>query len=139
MQSVAPVYVALQRSRLLPLLLAAAHVLAALAVLLSSFAGWIAAVLLLLIGASYVHSRNLLVPEGLLLIGDGRFEKVGCGGTALNLDQSSTLLGSLVVMRYRDGTTMQSLVLWSDCFVQADDWRRFRRWFIWNANAEIKD
>jgi hypothetical protein len=139
MQSVAPVYVALQPSRRLPLLIACAHLLAAVAVVLASVPAWLAAIILLLIGASYARSRNQPLPEGLLLIGDGRFEKVGTGGTALNLHQSSALLGSLVVMRYRDELTMDSLVLWSDCFVQADDWRRFRRWFIWNANASIRN
>jgi hypothetical protein len=139
MQSVAPVFVALQSSRQLPVLLAFAHVLSAIAVLLSSIPGWLAGILLLVIGASYAHSRNLPRPEALLLMGDGRFEKVGTGGTALNLHSSSALLGSLVVMRYRDDGAMHSLVLLSDCFVQADDWRRFRRWLIWNANASIRD
>lgn len=133
MQPVIPVSIPLRPSRLLTVAVAAFHAVASLAVLLAALPGWGAVLLLFAIGASSARLRQFQVPEALVLRGNRQFIKVGAGETAHEVDRSSSLLGAMIVLRFRDDDKLRSLVLFPDSFVHAEDARRFRRWFIWQA------
>lgn len=139
MQPVAPVSIPLRTSRLLTFGIAAAHAVAALAVLSTALPGWSAALLLLAIGASFAWIRQVQVPEALVLRGNRQFIKVGAGETAHEMDRSSSMLGALIVLRFRDEGRLRSLVLLPDSFLYAGDMRRFRRWFVWQAGETASD
>lgn len=95
--------------------------------------------LLLVIGASFARVRRFEAPKTLVLRGNRQFMKVGAGETAHEVDRSSSLLGAMIVLRFRDEGRLRSLVLLPDSFVDAEDMRRFRRWFIWQAGEAASD
>lgn len=55
------------------------------------------------------------------------------------MDRSSSLLGVLIVLRFRDEGRLRSLVLLPDSFLHVGDMRRFRRWFVWQAGETASD
>lgn len=125
----------LRPSRILTLALVAAHAAAAVAVLAATIPNELAAILLLLIGASAARQRRLDFPTHLSLHSNGRFSFAnGTGETmpAIAVDPSSTLIGPLVVLRYTLGGRLLSTVLVADCFSSIDDRRGFCRWFRWS-------
>lgn len=135
MPPVIPVSIPLRPSRLLTGGIATSHTVVALAVLWAALPGWSAALLLFVIGASFARLRQFQVPEALVLRGNRQFIKVGAGGTAHEVDCSSSLLAGMIVLRFRDEGRLRSLVLLPDSFADAEDARRFRRWFIWQASG----
>ncbi len=135
MPPVTPISILLRPSRLLTVAVAAFHAVASLAVLLAALPGWGAALLLFAIGASFARLRQFQVPEALVLRGNRQFIKVGAGETAHDVDCSSSMLAGMLVLRFRDDDKLRSLVLLPDSFVHAEDVRRFRRWFIWQASG----
>ncbi len=116
---------------------AVAHGTAGVAVLAASLPVGVKILMLVALGVSSRRLWQLAVPEMLVLYGDGRFLKVGAGDTALELVPGSTMLASLLVLRYREEGRLRSLVLLADSFVCADDARRFRRWLAWQADNRL--
>lgn len=139
MQPVASIPIALRPSRRIEALLAFAYSAALFGILLAQLPLWLMASLLVCLGVPCIRRirhRRLDCPAGLMLYGDGRFVKVGAGETALQLDATSTSLGPLIILRYRENGRMRSLVLFQDSFAEADDLRRFRRWYLCQARPE---
>ncbi|MDP1734127.1 MAG: hypothetical protein Q8L44_07160 [Sulfuritalea sp.] len=136
MKAVAPLSVSLKPSRHLLLLQSLAHVAAAGAVLAATLPSWLAAILLLSVGASLAYSRRASPVETLILRGDGRFEKVGAGDTASELivHPHTLVLSFLVVLLYRQEGRLRALTLLPDSLA-AEDFRQLRLWLRWRSAA----
>ena len=136
MKPVAPVSVSVRPSRRLLLVQLTAHVVSAGAVLAANLPSWLAAVLLILIGASLARVRRTSPAETLLLRGDGRIEKVGAGDTACELivHPHTLVLSFLVVLLYRQQGRLRSLTLLGDS-LEAEDFRQLRLWLRWRSTA----
>jgi toxin CptA len=136
MPSDATLSIPLRPSRRLAAALAVAHLVAAAAVLLAALPGWLAALLLLAVGASLARSRLAGVVAVLRLGRDGGFETVGADGTAMaaEVDAQTLVLGWLVVLVYRVEGRRRALVLPGDA-LDAEDARRLRVWLRWRAAA----
>jgi toxin CptA len=136
MKPVAPLSVSIQPSRRLLLIQSLAHVAAASAVLTATLSSWLAAVLLLLIGASLACLRRTLPVEGLVLRGDGGLEIVGADGTASEVvvHPHTLVLSFLVVLLYRQGGRLRSLTVLADSLA-AEDFRQLRLWLRWRSSA----
>ncbi len=129
-------------SRRFVALFATAHVAAAIAVIAANIPTALAAILLLLIGASAARQRRQFFSHQLYLFADGRFaiaaDDTGQLGGRLEADVSSTAFGSWLILRYADGGrmgTMATLILARDSFASENDYRRSRRWFRWQSVA----
>jgi hypothetical protein len=136
MKAVAPLSVSLKPSRRLLLIQTVAHVVAAAAVLAASLPPWLAAVFLILIGASLARLRRTSPVEILLLRGDGRLEKVGVGDTACELivHPHTLVLSFLVVLLYRQEGRLRALTLLADSLA-TEDFRQLRLWLRWRSAA----
>ncbi len=136
MKPVAPLSVAIKPSRRLLVIQSAAHVAAVAAVLASTVPPWLAAVLLLSIGASLARLRRTLSAGSLVLHGDGRLETVGADGTASEavVHPHTLVLSFLVVLLYRQDGRLRSLALLGDSLA-AEDFRQLRLWLRWRSGA----
>jgi hypothetical protein len=136
MKAVAPLSVSLKPSRRLLLIQSLAHAVAAVAVLAATIPSWLAAVLLLLIGASLARARLVTPVATLLLRGDGRLETVGADGTAseATVHPHTLILSFLVVVLYRQDGGLRSLTLLADSLT-AEDFRQLRLWLNWRSAA----
>jgi toxin CptA len=136
MKAVAPLSVSLKPSRRLLLIQSLAHAVAAAAVLAATIPSWLAAVLLLLIGASLARMRLVAPVAALLLRGDGRLETVGADGTASEaaVHPHTLVLSFLVVVLYRQDGRLRSLTLLADSLA-AEDFRQLRLWLNWRSTA----
>jgi toxin CptA len=136
MKAIASLSVSLKPSQHLLLIQSLAHAVAAGAVLTATLPAWLAAVLLLLIGASLARVRRVSPVETLLLSGDGRFETVGAGGTASEaiVHPHTLVLSFLVVLLYREEGRLRSMTLLRDSLT-AEDFRQLRLWLRWRSTA----
>ena len=136
MKAVAPLSVSPKPSRRLLLIQSLAHAVAAAAVLAATIPSWLAAVLLLLIGASLARMRLVAPVAALLLRGDGRLETVGADGTASEaaVHPHTLVLSFLVVVLYRQDGRLRSLTLLADSLA-AEDFRQLRLWLNWRSTA----
>ena len=136
MKAIASLSVSLKPSQHLLLIQSLAHAVAAGAVLTATLPAWLAAVLLLLIGASLARVRRVSPVETLLLSGDGRLETVGAGGTASEaiVHPHTLVLSFLVVLLYREEGRLRSMTLLRDSLT-AEDFRQLRLWLRWRATA----
>ena len=136
MKAVAPLSVSPKPSRRLLLIQSLAHAVAAAAVLAATIPSWLAAVLLLLIGASLARMRLVAPVAALLLRGDGRLETVGADGTASEaaVHPHTLVLSFLVVVLYRQDGRLRSLTLLADSLA-AEDFRQLRLWLSWRSTA----
>jgi len=136
MKQVAPLSVSIRPSRRLLLIQSAAHVVAAVAVLAAILPAWLAAVLLILIGASLARQRATPPVATLILRGDGRLETVGADGTATEVvvHPHTLVLSFLVVLLYRQQGRLRSLTLLADSLA-AEDYRQLRLWLRWRSTA----
>ncbi|KAF0165008.1 MAG: hypothetical protein FD157_1689 [Rhodocyclaceae bacterium] len=136
MKPVAPLSVSIRPSRRLLLIQLTAHVVAAGAVLAATVPSWLAAVLLLLIGASLARLRAVSPVASLVLRGDGRLETVGADGTATEVvvHPHTFVLSFLVVLLYRQQGRLRSLTLLADSLA-AEDYRQLRLWLRWRSTA----
>ena len=125
------VLIPIRPSRVISLALVFAHVAAAISVLVAGIPSWLAAILLVAVGASAARQRRRTLPEHIVLHPDGRFALSNDKGAAMAADSSSAVLGSLVVLRYRKDSHMQTTLLAHDCFTSDEDVRLFHRWFRW--------
>ena len=133
---VAPRSVSIKPSRRLLVIQSAAHVLAVAAVLASTVPPWLAAVLLLSIGASLARLRRISRVDGLILHGDGRLEAVGADGTVNEalVHPHTLVLSFLVVLLHRQQGRSQSVTLLGDS-VAPEDFRQLRLWLRWRSTA----
>ena len=138
MKPVATLSVSIKPSRRLLLVQLLAHAAAAGAVLASAIAPWIAAVLLLLVGASLARQRAITPVAALLLRGDGRCETVGADGTASEavIHPHTLVLAFLIVLLYRQDGRLRSLTLLGDS-LPAEDFRQLRLWLRWRSSAAV--
>jgi len=136
MNAVAPLSVPIKPSRRLLLIQSLAHAVAAGAVLAATVPSWLAAILLLAIGASLARARRATPVQTLLLRGDGQLETVGAGGTANEaMVHSHTLvLSFLIVLLYRQQGRLRSLTLLGDSLA-VEDFRQLRLWLRWRSTA----
>ncbi|MCX7146606.1 MAG: hypothetical protein NT042_10490 [Sulfuritalea sp.] len=136
MKPVALLSVSLKPSRRLLLIQSLAHAVAAAAVLAATIPSWLAALLLLLIGASLARGRLVAPVAALLLSGDGRLETVGADGTAneATVHPHTLVLSFLVVVLYRQDGRLRSLTLLADSLT-AEDFRQLRLWLNWRSTA----
>ncbi len=127
------VSIPIQPSRVISLALVVAHVGAAISVLVAGIPSWLAAILLVAVGASAARQRHRELADHIVLHPDGRFVLSNGKDAAMVADSSSTVIGSLVVLRYRNDGRMQTTVLAHDSFTSDEDIRRFHRWFRWQG------
>ena len=136
MEPVAPLSIAVKPSRHLLLIQSAAHAVAAGAVLASAVPTLLAALFLILIGASLAHLRVSPTVATLVLHRDGRIETVGADGTASEaaVHPHTFVVSFLVVLLYRQERRLRSLTLLSDSLA-AEDFRQLRLWLRWQRGA----
>jgi len=137
MKPVAPLSVSLKPSQRLLVIQSLAHLVAAVAVLAANLPAWLAALLLLLTGASLARVHRPLPIAFLVLGGDGSIEKVGADGTASKVvvHPHTLVLSFLVVLLYRSEGRLGSLTLLGDSLAD-EDFRQLRRWLRWRASAD---
>ncbi|MDK9704948.1 MAG: hypothetical protein OEL20_17620 [Sulfuritalea sp.] len=136
MKPVAPVSISLRPSRRLLAVQSAAHLVAAGAVLAATLPAWLAAILLILIGASLARLPTPPPVSMLVLRGDGRFETVDAGGTATEavVHPHTLVLSFLVVLLYLQEGRSRSLTLLGDSLA-AEEFRQLRLWLRWRSTA----
>ena len=136
MKPIAPLTLSIKPSRRLLLVQLLAHAVAAGAVLASAIPPWLAAVLLLLVGASLARARRAVAASGLLLRGDGGLEIVSADGTAsaTEIHAHTLVLSFLVVLLYRQQGRLCSLTLLGDS-MPAEDFRQMRLWLRWRSGV----
>ena len=141
-------------SRSLAIALAAAHLLAAVLVIVATIELPWKVVLLLAVGVSLEYRRQPQVPINFSFRPDGSVEflifindaSVGAGDTPsdaapvsdikiLDVDGSSRLIGPLMVVRFRRASIRTALVLLPDSFVHINDYRRLRVWLKWQGKG----
>jgi len=132
----APLSLSLRPSRRLALYLAAAHVVAAGAVLASALPAWLTALLVGLVGASLARQRRPMPVAGLVLRGEGRIDTVAADGATAEaaIHPHTLVLAGLVVLLYRQGGRLRALTLLSDS-LDAEEFRQLRVWLRWRAAA----
>jgi len=132
----APLSLSLRPSRRLALALSVAHVVAAAAVLASALPAWLAALLVVLIGASLAYQRRPLPVASLVLRGEGRIETVDAGGATAEaaIHPHTLVLAWIVVLLYRQRGRLSALTLLSDS-LDPEDFRQLRVWLRWRAAA----
>ncbi len=134
MKEIAPLAISVKPSRHLWVIQSAAHLAAAAAALASGLPPWLAAILLLLVGASLARMRRMSPIERLLLRGDGQLETVGTDGAAgiARVHPHTLVLPFLVVLVYRQEGRVRSLAMLGDSLA-AEDFRQLRLWLRWRA------
>ncbi len=137
MRPTSPLVLALRPSRRLFVSVMVLHMLAGLTVLLAQLDFVLATLLLGVVLVSAYRQRCPVATSTLVLWGDGQFEKVGAGDTAFCPHPSSSQLGPLAILRFREAGRLQALVLMPDSFTNKDDWRYFCRWFYWQAPGVV--
>ena len=130
----APFPISLRPSRRLALAQAAAHIVAAGAVLASALPAWLAALLAALVGASLARQRGRKPVAGLVLRGEGRIETVGADGATdeAAIHPHTLVLAGIVVLLYRQRGRLRALTLLSDS-LDAEAFRQLRLWLRWRA------
>lgn len=133
-----PVTLTLRRSRQLAFLLAAAHAVAAAAVLPIVVPAWAKAFILLSLLASlaaslYRYGRRSTA-AALTLRGDGGLDVALIDGSVVpaSVHHWTTVLPWLVVLWWRDAAGRRALPLLSDA-LDGEDGRRLRLWLRWRA------
>jgi toxin CptA len=136
MKAVAPLSLAIRPSRRLSLIQIVAHLVAIGAVLAATLPSWLAAVFLVLVGASLARQRRKPSVASLILRGDGQLETVGADGTASEaaVHPHTLVMSYLVVLLYRQQGHLRALTLLADS-LEAEDFRRLRLWLRWRATA----
>jgi toxin CptA len=136
MKPVASLSFALKPSRRLLLIQSLAHLVAAGAVLAANLPAWLAAVLLLLTGASLARMRRPPAVASLALRGDGSIEIVGADGTASEavVHPHTLVLSFLVVLLYRCQGRLRALTLLGDSLAE-EDFRQLRLWLRWRPTV----
>jgi toxin CptA len=136
MKPVASLSVSLKPSQRLLAIQSLAHLVAAGAVLAANLPAWLAAILLLLTGASLAHVRRPLPVASLILGGDGGIEIVGADGTASKalVHRHTLVLSFLVVLLYRSQGRLRSMTLLEDSLPDGD-FRQLRLWLRWRSAA----
>lgn len=136
MKPVAPLSLSLKPSRRLLAIQSLAHLVAAGAVLAGNLPAWLAAVLLLPIGASLARMRRPLAVASLVLGGDGNIEIVGADGTASDaaVHPHTVVLAFLVVLLYRQEGRLRSMTLLGDS-LSDEGFRQLRLWLRWRSTA----
>ncbi|MCM2308062.1 MAG: hypothetical protein NDI91_11440 [Sulfuritalea sp.] len=134
MKPVAARSVSIKSSRRLLLIQSLAHLAAAAAVLASHVPSWLAALLLLLVGASLARLRRLLPVAVLVLGGDGCLQTVAADGTASEamVHPHTLVLPFLIVLLYRQHGRLHSLTLPGDSLSE-EDFRQLRLWLRWRS------
>ncbi len=97
---------------------------------------WLAAVLLVLVGASLARMRRRFPPASLVLGGDGKLEIVGADGTAseVALHPHTLVLSFMVVLLYRQAGRLRAMTLLGDSLAD-EDFRQLRLWLRWRSTA----
>ena len=136
MKPVASMSVSLKSSQRLLVIQSLAHLVAAGAVLAANLPTWLAAVCLLLVGASLARVRRPLQVSSLVLGGDGTIEIVGADGTASEavVHPHTLVLSFLVVLLYSQQGRLRSLTLLGDSLPD-EDFRQLRLWLRWRSAA----
>ena len=136
MKPVASLSFVLKPSRRLLLIQSLAHLVAAGAVLAANLPAWVAAVLLLLAGASLARMRRPPAGASLALRGDGSIEIVGADGTASEavVHPHTLVLSFLVVLLYRCQGRLRALTLLGDSLAE-EDFRQLRLWLRWRPTV----
>jgi hypothetical protein len=136
MKPVATLSLQFKPSRRLLLLQSLAHVVAAGALTASTVPSWLAALLLLLVGFSWVRVRRRAPVTGLVLRGDGAIETLGSDGAAAGavLHHHSLVLSFLVVLLYRQNDRLKALTLLGDSLA-VEDFRQLRLWLRWRGST----
>lgn len=136
MKPVASLSFVLKPSRRLLLIQSLAHLVAAGAVLAANLPAWLAAVLLLLTGASLARMRRPPAVASLALRGDGSIEIVGADGTASEavVHPHTLVLSFLVVLLYRQQGLLRSMTLLEDSLPD-EDFRQLRLWLRWRPTV----
>jgi hypothetical protein len=136
MKPVATLSLQFKPSRRLLLLQSLAHVAAAAAVMASTIPSWLAVLLLLLVGFSWVRVRRGSALTGLMLRGDGTIETLSSDGAAAGavLHQHTLVLSFLVVVLYRQNDRLQALTLLGDSLT-TEDFRQLRLWLRWRGST----
>ena len=136
MKPTAPLTVSLKTSRRLLVIQSLAHLVSAVAVLAGNLPAWLAAVLLLLVGASLARMRRRPPFASMALGGDGNFEIVGADGTASEAvpHPHTLVLSFMVVLLYRQEGRLRSMTLLGDSLPE-EDFRQLRLWLRWRATA----
>ncbi len=136
MKPVAPLSLSLKPSQRLLVIQSLAHFVAAGAVLAGNLPAWLAAVLLLLVGASLARMRRPFPVVSLVLGGDGEIEIVGADGTVSKaaVHPHTLVLAFLVVLLYRSQGRLRSMTLLGDS-LSGEDFRQLRLWLRWRSTA----
>jgi toxin CptA len=136
MKPVAPLPVSLKPSQHLLVIQSLAHLVAAGAVLAANLPAWLAAVLLLLTGASLARVRRPLPVAAVILRGNGAIEIVGADGAASEavVHPHTVVLSFLVVLLYSQQGRLRSMTLLGDS-MSAEDFRQLRLWLRWRSTA----
>jgi hypothetical protein len=111
------------------------HGLALIAVWAATLPWWLAVASVGLVAGSLWRLRYRITLEALILHGDGRLQKVGAGGTAVDVEllSETSAIGPLIVLCFRHAGKFQSQVVLPDSVMAADDFRRLKRWLRWQA------
>lgn len=138
MKRIAPFTIALRSSRRLLLIQVLAHFGAMAAVFIATIPAWLAALSLATLLLSLAHLRRAPAILALNVQGDGRLEKVGADGTAVEivLHPHTRVLPFLVVLLFKQAPSrrLQSLTLLADS-LDAEDFRQLRLWLRWRAET----
>ncbi len=134
MKPVALLSLAIKPSRRLLLIQSVAHAVAVAAVLASTVPSWLAAILLILIGASLARLRRPSPVAGLVLGADGGLQTVGADGTANQalVHPHTLVLSFLVVLLCRQDGRLRALTLLADSLAP-EDFRQLRLWLRWRS------
>jgi hypothetical protein len=136
MQPLAPLTIHLKPSRRLLVIQLAAHLLAVVSVLVAGIPGWIAALLLILVGYSLARQRNAQLPASLILHDEGRFVKVGADATVTEaaVHPHTMVIAPLIVLLYREEGRTGAMTLAGDSLTR-EDARELRLWLRWRGRA----
>ena len=136
MKPSASLQVSLRPSRRLLAVQSLAHLAAAGAVLASNLPAWLAAVLLLLVGASLAYMRRRIPIASMVLGGNGSLTIVGPDGTASDaiLHPHTLVQSFMVVLLYRQEGRLRSATLLADSLPEGD-FRQLRLWLRWHSAA----
>ncbi|MDP2823388.1 MAG: protein YgfX [Sulfuritalea sp.] len=136
MKPVASLSVSIKPSRRLLVIQSVAHAVAVGAVLAATLPSWLAALFLLLIGASLAHVRRTSAVESLVLSGDGRLQAVGADGKASEavVHPHTLVLSFLVVLLYRQEDRLRCLTLLADSLA-VEEFRQLRLWLRWRSTV----
>ena len=135
MKPVAPLHLQIKPSRRMLVLQSLAHVVAAGGVMASTIPSWMAALLLILVGFSWVRERRGSPVTGLVLRGDGTIEVTASDGSVAGgaLHPHTFVSSFLVVLLYRRNDRLRALTLLGDS-LPVEDFRQLRLWLRWRGS-----